>query len=110
MSQSSACSSSFHHSPGLAVPPCDIPHIQISNTEMEGPNLGIPNEDVFDPGKDNPSRNYPWNISLVDINMLYFLYKICHIEYIHFTYSLLKQDIWDMIWYDIWAYFIYEMT
>ena len=59
MSQSSACSSSFHHSPGLAVPPCDIPHIQISNTEMEGPNLGIPNEDVFDPGKDNPSRNYP---------------------------------------------------
>ena len=59
MSQSSACPSSYHV-PGLTVPPYDVPHIQISNTDMEETNLGIPNEeDVFVPGAEIPPRNPP---------------------------------------------------
>ena len=58
MSQSSACSSSYHGAGGLTVPPCDLPHIQISNTDMDDSNLGISSEEVFDPGAQIPPRNH----------------------------------------------------
>ena len=60
MSQSSACSSSYHGAAALTVPPCDLPHIQISNTDMDDSNLGISSEEVFDPGAQMPPRNHPW--------------------------------------------------
>ena len=59
MSQSSACSSSYHGAAGLSVPPCDLPHIQISNPDMEDSNLGIANEEVFDPGSEIRPGNHP---------------------------------------------------
>ena len=59
MSQSSACSSSYHGAAALTVPPCDLPHIQISNTDMDDSNLGISSEEVFDPGAKMSPRNHP---------------------------------------------------
>ena len=59
MSQSSPCPSSYHI-PGLNVPPYDVPHIQISNTDMEEQNLGMHNEEeVFDSGTQMPPRHPP---------------------------------------------------
>ena len=49
MSQSSAYASSFHAST-LTVPPCDLPHIQISNTDEEETCIGS----VVEPNIYNP--------------------------------------------------------
>ena len=49
MSQSSAYTSSFHAST-LTVPPCDLPHIQISNTDEEETFIGS----VVEPNIHNP--------------------------------------------------------
>lgn len=49
MSQSSAYTSSFHAST-LTVPPCDLPHIQISNTDEEEACIGsVVEPNIFNP-------------------------------------------------------------
>ena len=53
MSQSSAYTSSFHAST-LTVPPCDLPHIQISNTDVEETCIGsVVEPNIYNP-EDSP--------------------------------------------------------